>query len=340
MAYDGTGPLKPALKKPIALKSALKNKHLAPSKGYHSESEVSVTQRGMESNRNGNLIKITTTPSKAFLEDQEEKRQEQERRKRDSTSATAQRSGFRPAPEPIPILRPPESFMVPRSRTSSSATPPVEQQYIVADPYYSVQHLQWNDAVLAPRLNSNYVGPSQFKIEPQLSWPLISYNVRYYWKLDNAPLIFDAGVNPRIIPIKTVKGRESMPLTRLEEILGVASNCFYGRMHLHCKKLHRWDIVLMAPKGLRIIDVFRAIYDCYSRPLTREEMEEYGEDYIKSCREEFLRRCREAPGVPYREESRGLLRIDLLRGKRMFDSLVPIPGRPDHYEIIFGRPIS
>ncbi|KAF8182296.1 hypothetical protein BJ912DRAFT_1061778 [Pholiota molesta] len=104
------------------------------------------------------------------------------------------------------------------------------------------------------------------------------------------------------------------------------------------KKLHLWPIHLKNNNSwhaLRVIDVFRAIYDTYAQPLTPQELAHFGDEYVRRCQPAFMRRCEDSPQFTHVEERRGLLRIDLLRGHRIFKGLVPIPGRPFHYELLF-----
>lgn len=171
-----------------------------------------------------------------------------------------------------------------------------------------------------------------------LSWPLVEFTLR---KRDPYPLItFDAGFDPRDrkYPVKAKRGYHSTALTREEMDIPVVYSTIIPEMVIVNQKLHLWPIHLKNPNAwhtLRVIDVFRAIYDTYAQPLTPHELSHFGEDYIRRCQPAFAQRCQDSPQFTHIEERRGLLRIDLLRGRRIFKGLVPIPGRPLQWELLF-----
>ena len=173
-----------------------------------------------------------------------------------------------------------------------------------------------------------------------LSWPLVEYALR---KRDPYPLItFDAGFDPRDrkYAVKAKRGYHSTPLTREEMDIPVVYSTIIPEMVIVNEKLHLWPIHLKNANPwhtLRIIDVFRAIYDTYAQPLTPQELTHFGKDYIRRCQPAFTQRCQDSSQFTHIEERRGLLRIDLLRGRRIFKGLVPIPGRPLRWELLFDE---
>jgi len=171
----------------------------------------------------------------------------------------------------------------------------------------------------------------------KLSWPLVDYEMRKRVSPRMPRLYFDAAFDPRSYPVKAIRGYGvAEPLLEPEETgLGVAENCFVGRMRIKCRYLPLWEVEVKSTNGLRIIDVFMAIYNTYSRPLTREEKNTIGSEYLEKCRKSFLQRCEDSPGLTYLEERKGMLRIDIMRGRRLFKGLVPIQGTTDYYELIF-----
>lgn len=99
------------------------------------------------------------------------------------------------------------------------------------------------------------------------------------------------------------------------------------------RDLHKWPIQVRE-KRIRVIDVFMAIYDEYSIPLTSQELVEIGPEYLERCRRSFEQRCRDGPSWRHIEEAKGFLRIDLLRGRRIFKGIQPVPGQPATYELL------
>jgi hypothetical protein len=151
-------------------------------------------------------------------------------------------------------------------------------------------------------------------------------------------IYFDAGFNPRNVPRFAVKAKRGMvyePLTREEETMGVSTNARMLHMTIVNRKLEKWPIHIVTQRGIRVIDVFRAIYDTYSQPLTHGELKDFGAEYIDRCKRAFLQRCHDSPEFDHIEERRGMLRIDLMRGRRIFKGLIPVSGQPWTYELLF-----
>ncbi|KAL1744995.1 hypothetical protein HDZ31DRAFT_5097, partial [Schizophyllum fasciatum] len=79
------------------------------------------------------------------------------------------------------------------------------------------------------------------------------------------------------------------------------------------------EILVQRRAGLRVIDVFEAIYNEYHRPLDAHEVAQVGEAYLETCRPWFLQRCQETPQIMEREQ--GIRRVDLMRSHRIFKGL-------------------
>ncbi|KAI4520813.1 hypothetical protein K523DRAFT_224143, partial [Schizophyllum commune Tattone D] len=79
------------------------------------------------------------------------------------------------------------------------------------------------------------------------------------------------------------------------------------------------EILVQRRAGVRVIDVFEAIYNEYHRPLDAAEVAQAGDAYLETCRPWFLQRCRETPVLMEREH--GLRRVDLMRSHRLFYGL-------------------
>jgi len=170
-----------------------------------------------------------------------------------------------------------------------------------------------------------------------LSWPLVEYDQR---RSRGQPLItFDAGFNPRFekYAVRALKAGDyaSSPLSRQDCVMHISETAFVNWIFITCDKLPLWPIHLKLPTNLRVIDIFRAIYDTYSLPLTQEELIHFGKEIIGRCDAAFKQRCNDGPELACIAEKRGMLRIDMLRGRRIFKGLYPDRGRAGHYKLVF-----
>ncbi|KAF9465304.1 hypothetical protein BDZ94DRAFT_1254212 [Collybia nuda] len=85
--------------------------------------------------------------------------------------------------------------------------------------------------------------------------------------------------------------------------------------------LDQWPIRIRRAQGIRCIDVFEEIYRKLSEPLTEEDMDTIGRGYAERCVRAFKQRCKDSPGLTLYNEKRGMQRVDLLRGRRIFEGL-------------------
>ncbi|KAF5311615.1 hypothetical protein D9611_009468 [Ephemerocybe angulata] len=184
-----------------------------------------------------------------------------------------------------------------------------------------------------------YVKPSTRPVVPWvpnheetvLSWPLTDPNDQRHVAPGMGAIFFDAAFDPRVqefeIQVMRFGERCRSPLTRAEEKMYVCPSAHMPQMVLYNEKLAQWPVVVNATKGnCRVIDVFRAIYDTYSVPLTRDELLQIGQSTVERCQRAFRQRCNDTPGLPPVTEAKGLCRIDLLRGERIFKGLTPLTG--------------
>jgi len=166
-----------------------------------------------------------------------------------------------------------------------------------------------------------------------LAWPLVDFAIRMR---ENYPkIIFDTAFDPRMTKyaIVTKLGLDSRPLSDEEQEMSAGLGVYINEMWIVHKNLPKWTIHVKR-NNIRVIDVFRWIYDDFSQPLTRQELVEIGPEYLQRCRPSFEQRCRDAPSWQHVEERKGVLRVDLLRGKRRFVGLQPLPGQPATYELL------
>lgn len=115
----------------------------------------------------------------------------------------------------------------------------------------------------------------------------------------------------------------------------LSETAFVNWIVITCDKLPLWPIKLKQTTNLRVIDIFRAIYDTYAQPLTQEELMYFGKDTIARCEAAFKQRCDDGPELACLAEKKGMLRIDLLRGRRIFKGLYPDRGQLGHYKLVF-----
>lgn len=149
-----------------------------------------------------------------------------------------------------------------------------------------------------------------------LNWPLVDVDERK--RRNPALLYFDAAFDPRFDRNLAIWGQGAF--VRIKDdisYLPVSSHCTVTKMVIVCKKLSRWPVVVERNQGLRCMDVFIAIYETFSKPLTHREKEEMG-SFIRTCEPAFRRRCEDAPGLAVVNERKGMVRIDLLKGSRIF----------------------
>ena len=156
-------------------------------------------------------------------------------------------------------------------------------------------------------------------------------------------LYFDTGFNPRHAryEVCTLRGGRRIPLTPEERNAHMSQNTLFHQVVITNELLKQWPIVIypsQPSQRIRVVDIFRAIYDTYAVPLTREELALYGPDYIQRCERAFFQRCKDAQESTHFLEKQGMSRIDLLKGRRIFKGLVHRSGLPNHYfELIFDK---
>ena len=157
-------------------------------------------------------------------------------------------------------------------------------------------------------------------VEPHLAWPVVDYVKRRH--LPEPLVYFDAGFNPRDpqFEVCTIRQRRRIPLTYEERNMAVATE----NIVITNATLNRWPVDMEPIPGsrrIRVIDVFRAIYDTYAAPLSREDLSMIGPEYIQRCEPAFLQRCKDSNEPTHYLEYAGMRRIDLLRGRRIFKGL-------------------
>lgn len=103
--------------------------------------------------------------------------------------------------------------------------------------------------------------------------------------------------------------------------------------------LPHWDIVIKQSSGITCRDVFQAIHDSLNTRLTDSERELYvTEQRLAGVQKAFDKRCRDAPELDEYVRRRGMMRVDLLEGKRIFMGLCRLPDNDDCWVLYLGNP--
>ncbi|KAJ7924927.1 hypothetical protein B0H13DRAFT_1168534 [Mycena leptocephala] len=154
-----------------------------------------------------------------------------------------------------------------------------------------------------------------------LSWPLVPFTDRRHLKY---PLLYyDLAFDPReVVNVKDNRMTHFLALPQEDRELPVSTHCKLTEMVIHCP--HVGSLVVERPEGLRCIDVFYAIYCKYQRKPRPHEIPADRTKYQRA----FEQRCEDCPGLAeYNRTKIGFLRVDLLKGKRIFEGLKRTNGR-------------
>lgn len=322
-------PLKSALKQTPSIKKQeleplFKPREYGDSKAYYSENDTD--KRRKETVR---PYRVTKAPSKAYLEEQKEKLEDLVKQ---HDAAWHPQGESKPAKD----FRPP-----PFQHSSSSGSP---NESVLHKEYNRSRRASNTDAPLYKPTNymPAYVKDSQISpqwstaVEPHLEWPLVEYDRRRH--LPEPLVYFDAGFDPREhkFEVCIVNRGHRVPLARDQRNLVISTE----KIVIKNESLKHWPIYISPNPTtgvIRVIDVFRAIYDTYAVPLTRDELAWFGRDYIQRCEPAFLQRCRDSRESTHYLEKEGMRRIDLLRGKRIFRGVVQRADKPKYFELLFDR---
>ncbi|KAJ6487257.1 hypothetical protein C8R47DRAFT_1128183 [Mycena vitilis] len=145
-----------------------------------------------------------------------------------------------------------------------------------------------------------------------LNWPLVQFGARR--RLKKPLLYFDAGFDPRDPSnLRDKSSGQWYPMSQVDRMLPASTHCVLKKMVILCP--HIGEITIRRSNGITCIDIFAEIYDAYHKRLGRDEWPRDIDRYTLA----FEQRCTDS-GRPA-ERSAGLRRVDLLRGKRIFDGL-------------------
>ncbi|KAJ7076381.1 hypothetical protein B0H15DRAFT_864351 [Mycena belliarum] len=160
-----------------------------------------------------------------------------------------------------------------------------------------------------------------------LSWPLLPFSQRRQYPL----LYYDVAFDPRdSANVKDNRRVHFLALPDEDRELPVSTHCKLTEIVIHCP--HVGSLVVERAEGLRCIDIFYAIYCKYQKKPRSHEMPADRSKYLPA----FEQRCNDCPGLAEFNRTRiGFLRVDLLRGKRIFEGLQRTNGR---WELLFDVP--
>ncbi|KAJ6453082.1 hypothetical protein C8R45DRAFT_1083136 [Mycena sanguinolenta] len=151
-----------------------------------------------------------------------------------------------------------------------------------------------------------------------LNWPLVQFSARR--RSSNPLLYFDVGFDPRKPRnLRDNKSNRMAPMSTTDRNLPVSTHCTVTEMVIECP--HIGDVIIKQSRGILCIDVFSAIYDAYREPLGDHELPEDIGRYTRH----FHRRCQDSSDAAT-EQIAGMRRVDLLKGKRIFDGLTRSGG--------------
>ncbi|KAK7037318.1 hypothetical protein VNI00_011309 [Paramarasmius palmivorus] len=100
-----------------------------------------------------------------------------------------------------------------------------------------------------------------------------------------------------------------------------SSNCTLYKMHIIVGANPEWSTVVEHEKGIRCIDIFRAIYGLLQMPLTRQELDTISPSSLRYCEDARDARIKDTPGLEETGKLRGILRIDAFVNYRFFREL-------------------
>lgn len=113
------------------------------------------------------------------------------------------------------------------------------------------------------------------------------------------------------------------------------------QMIIKCQHLPHWDIVVQNDQGIKCRDIFEAIHRNLNLRLTEYEKSSYVEEpRRRKVQAAFEKRCRDVPMLDHVARREGLLRVDLLEGKRIFMGLTRPQDGGEYWWLNLGMPLS
>jgi hypothetical protein len=100
-----------------------------------------------------------------------------------------------------------------------------------------------------------------------------------------------------------------------------SSHCTVYKMHIIVSVNPEWSTVVERRRGIRCLDVFRAVYDMLQKPLTRRELGMIPPGSLRYCEDAQNARIKDTPVLEEAERRRGILRIDSFVNYRFLQGL-------------------
>jgi hypothetical protein len=162
--------------------------------------------------------------------------------------------------------------------------------------------------------NNALVLATHLPTDAELHWQLLQHDPAR----GKPRLYFDVSQEPALIRVFHKYMRPLMP----DDKHKLAASVPLTHMTIRCAPLPlaAWDIRVRRHDGgsLRCMDVFEAIYESLSTPLSDAEKGQWTQEYLDSCEPVFKARCKASAALTDWEERQGLRRVDLLKGRTRF----------------------
>ncbi|KAG1829218.1 hypothetical protein F4604DRAFT_1073906 [Suillus subluteus] len=232
---------------------------------------------------------------------------------------------YLPAQYP-PRLRPPRSRLPPLPDSSSQL---VGQAQAPRAPSATLTSDASGATTPSPALHNSisitlplWLEPSQpafISPAPNLHWQLLSYHPAR----PNLSLHFDIAFPTHDIEYMqdSSYGIQRTPLSDADFDKPAADKKLTKMTINFQRNLFKWDIDVERDEGIRVQDVFEAIYAAFDIPLTPHERSLVTPFDRAGCEEAFRLRCNLAPALPIAQQRQGWKRVDALLHETIFCGL-------------------
>ncbi|KAG1901082.1 fungal-specific transcription factor domain-containing protein [Suillus fuscotomentosus] len=208
---------------------------------------------------------------------------------------------------------PERSHLSPRLRDTSESG----EEFEILDSYDGANTYYMEFTEMSPYTSSS-ASPS-FVPAPNINWRLLSFHPAR----PNLLLHFDIAFPTYDIEYMqdSSYGIRQTPLSDADLDMPAADEELTNMtINFKCDPL-QWDIYVKRDKGIRVRDVFEAIYSAFDIPLTLHEKSLIPIHLHAGCEEAFRLRCNLAPVLPILQKRQGWKRIDALLHETIFRGL-------------------
>lgn len=186
------------------------------------------------------------------------------------------------------------------------------------DPYDGADAFAFMESMEMTLYPSSSVSPS-FIPAPNINWRLLSFHPAR----PNLSLHFDIAFPTHDIEYMQgfSHGIQRTPLSDADLDIPAADEELIN-MTINFKRNDlQWDIYVKRDKGIRVRDVFEAIYSAFDIPLTLHEKNLMPLCLRAGCEQAFRLRCNLAPVLPIVQQRQGWKRVDTLLHQTIFRGL-------------------